>query len=390
MLNSFHEKIVKKLEKFSPEIVKDIVDQEFNEIILYKNILDSIAYSVVVVNNEQEIVYYNGAAARLFGFHNKRFKGKKVLALSIDKEIKEKIREVLNGSKIINHEITLSGKKADVVNMSAFPLTRKKAIDGYIFTIHDITESLTEKLRTHHKESIKSLAVLTAGVAHEIKNPLGSLDLHIQLINRFLKENVMSKKDQLSELVNVVDDEIKRLDKIVNDFLFSVRPIKIQPKSENLNNIISDLLTFLEPEFETKNIQIVKELSNEIEDILLDKNYIKQALMNIIQNAVSSMEKNKEDAELVIHTNQIDDKIILSISDNGSGIPKDILNKIFEPFFSTKEMGTGLGLTIVYKIIQEHCGEIVLSSEKGKGTEFRIEFSTAKKKVKLLSDMRGL
>ena len=233
------------------------------------------------------------------------------------------------------------------------------------------------------RNSIESLATLTSGIAHEIKNPLGAIDLHLQLIDRHLKKEY-PQDEYFSDLTKVVKDEINRLDKIVNDFLLSVRPINIKKELINLNDIVVETLKFMEPVFNDSNINISSELNDEIPLYLFDKYSIKQVLINLLKNSIESIKENKNDIN-DIHIKTFSDAytIFLEIRDTGIGIKEKEINQIFDPYFTTKKMGTGLGLSIASNIINKHNGSIDVSSTVGKGTKIELSFDFNKKKILL-------
>jgi signal transduction histidine kinase len=191
-----------------------------------------------------------------------------------------------------------------------------------------------------------------------------------------------SDKNTMVKHLGVVKEEIERLKQIVVDFLFAVRPMDIQLLSEDPCTTVEEVADLIQPEAERKGISVIVKTGKSVPQILMDKRHLKQALLNLIQNAMAAM---PEGGRLGVSTEYRNDEIQISISDTGTGIPEDLLTKIFEPYFTTKKNGTGLGLTITFKIIKEHSGDISLESKEGKGSTFTIHLPVPQKVKKSLS-----
>ncbi len=370
---SFKDKLLANLDKFDREQISkyiQILDDEKNHL---SSILEGISIALFEISLDGKIIYLNKQAQKLIQMPFEKVKDRDFLSLNIDVSLKLIFSQTLSGNAIRGEDIMLVSDKNSHFVVNSFPKVIDKKIKSFIFSIQDETESSNKKHKSLHDKSIASLALLTAGVAHEIKNPLGALDLHVQLIERFIKNKAIPDKKELFDLTEVLGEEIHRLNEIVNNFLFSVRPIKAIKKPENLNSIIKEVIKIIKPEIDKKKI-IINFDESPLESIPLDKNYIKQSLINILQNAMHAIDENKKIYLIQIKTFMHDKSIVLKIKDNGVGIDDKNLKNIFDPFFSTKSKGTGLGLTIVYKIIKEHHGEIFLTSKKGKSTEFNIKF----------------
>ncbi len=231
----------------------------------------------------------------------------------------------------------------------------------------DITDRKEERLKLQRVESLASLTTLAAGIAHEIKNPLGALDIHVQLLDRITNTLKPNSKKEFKKLLKVIIEEIERMDRIVSDFLFTVRPININPKKSDILELFNSILNLLKYDFEKKNVTITLK-GNPIDRIsTFDSRYLKHAFINILKNSLDACKKG-DSVSIIIEKEK--ENLIIKISDTGKGIDNNILNKIFEPYFTTKDFGTGLGLTIVYKIIKEHKGNIAVDSEKDVGTTF--------------------
>jgi signal transduction histidine kinase len=201
------------------------------------------------------------------------------------------------------------------------------------------------------------------------------------LLKKELKKKPEKDDHSTDEYFNVLNEEIDRLNRIVVDFLYAVRPISLELRETDINSIINNVLELIHLEFEQAKIKINTELGERLPLLLLDERYMKQALLNLVINAKAAMPKG---GTLNISTQCSENDIHIIISDTGTGISAENLSKIFEPYFTTKETGTGLGLTQVYKIIKEHRGEITVDSELKKGTVFEITLPAPQKEVRMI------
>jgi signal transduction histidine kinase len=182
--------------------------------------------------------------------------------------------------------------------------------------------------------------------------------------------------------IGVINEEIERLNRIVVDFLFAVRPMNLELREGNLNAFIKSVMEFVGYELAGSHVESILELEENLPFIDFDERLLKQAMLNLIQNAVAAMNGG---GALTVRTGLHDGEIRVSVCDTGCGIPDENLSKIFEPYFTTKENGSGLGLTLVFKIIREHGGEISVKSKEGKGACFIITLPLPQKERKLLT-----
>jgi two-component system NtrC family sensor kinase len=230
----------------------------------------------------------------------------------------------------------------------------------------ELKEAQDQILRS---ERLAALGRLSAGVAHEMNNPLSGILLFTQSLLKKTKDDPSVQED-----LEVIEQEIIRCSRIVRSLLDFARETKPKKVLTQINNVIENTLTLVENQADFHNIQITKELSTDLPSIALDANQIQQVLMNIILNAADAMSQG---GTLVIKSglSSPDDSIEITLTDSGCGIPKEVIDRIYDPFFTTKEQkkGTGLGLAVSYGIIRKHQGSIVVESEVGKGTTFIIK-----------------
>lgn len=391
-MRNFITTALKKTEKLPPEekvaiyekLLKDVSDDD--DIMIM--VLDSLSTGVIVSDSNNKIVFINKYLAKLIRLNKTDIFDTFVWEIISDVQMSEYIKDVLiskqkRSSKIFNYCIE---DKNFAIEVRIFLLRHASGKTGYIVNIENVTDRENEKSKQKRAESFASLTALTAGVAHELKNPLGSMSIYLQLLDRQLSkkdaiEDIDAFKASLKSKVKVLSSEVERLNDIVNDFLSTVRPRSINLQQEYLNDIIKDALQIMMPELDKYNIETKLDLEENLPSLMLDKGFIRQVLTNLIANAKDSM-KEKGNGILTITTAKNSDYVTLSVSDTGSGISDENLSKIFDPYFTTKKSGTGIGLTLVYKIIKGLGGDITVSSKVGVGTTFHIILPRIEKEIK--------
>ncbi len=223
--------------------------------------------------------------------------------------------------------------------------------------------------------------MITAGelssiLAHEIKNPMNSIIINIEVLRNTIieltKDQESSTSQKARKYLDTIEGEIRRLDRVIKGFLDFATPPQQMSVKFKVNPIIQTIAEFIHLELEKNNVQLVLELATDIPQIVGSPDYLKQALMNLLLNSMHALPSG---GQIRISSGVAGDKVFIKIQDNGTGIPKEIQEKIFLPYFTTKAKGSGLGLTIVRRIINEHRGEMILESDPGKGTLFTLRFN---------------
>jgi PAS domain S-box-containing protein len=395
---------LQKFAKLTSDQVKDLLFSMFTDIDRLETVLDSLAEGILVCDSDYNLILANKYADRLLSFFHTE-EPVKIWNAVRDEEIADFLEQVLlSGDQVREQEFETERKGITrLLSISIFPLVKDYQVKGSLIRMDDVTEKRQKEARLRRIENLASLTTLAAGVAHEIKNPLGSISIHIQLLQKaFAKNeelyyashpedrpdpNFSGEKgpvgyfEKFHKYIGVINEEIDRLNHIVVDFLFAVKPMDLNLREGNFNAFIRELLDFVGYELENAHVTTVVELDENLPLLDFDERVMKQAMLNLIQNSVAAMNGG---GTLTVRTEQKGGEVLVSICDTGSGIPEKNMSKIFEPYFTTKEQGSGLGLTLVFKIIREHRGEIIVESREGKGARFTITLPVPQREKRLL------
>ena len=219
-------------------------------------------------------------------------------------------------------------------------------------------------------ERLAYVGTLAGGLAHEIKNPLSTVNINLQLMQEDWEDDDSPRGRMLLRKIKLLQREVKRLEEILNDFLKFTRGQDLSTRECNLNQLIDDVLDFVNPEIAAHGISVLRSYCEDLPPCHLDADLIKQALVNVIKNARESMQ---DGGDLMVRTSRKGPNVRVSITDTGHGIPKEEADNVFRAYYSTKKGGTGLGLPTAKRIIEDHRGVMSVQSEEGKGSSFTME-----------------
>jgi len=392
-MNNFIKKAVKRLPKLDHNQINDLINLIVDEYELLEVVLDSMTDGVMVADKNDNLIFFNKSAKRMMRLKNiNENVDQKIWKVIKDPYINDFLRKYFAGteeSKTVSIFIDDSDKDLLIFEFTIMPLVKNDLTIGNVIIIQDITDKKYKESQLRRAESLASLTTLAAGVAHEIKNPLGSISIYLQLIEKAINKNSSNKvSKEIKESVSIIKEEVERLNKTVIDFLFAVKPVNMNFTEEDLNKLINETIDLLLPELEKTDIKVITELSPKLPKVAIDKRYMKQVIINLIKNAEYAMRKTS--GMMKITTEYKDNQAIFKINDTGMGIPDNVLSRIFEPYFTTKDFGSGLGLTISYKIIKEHRGDISVKTKENKGTTFIITLPVPEKGQRLIEwDSKG-
>src|SRR5437588_806151 len=334
-----------------------------------ETVFNAIQEGIIVTDSSGRITYLNDAACELFGLDGED---------SIGKLLEERVRgldwnalthsggpvtrdlEIFYPSnRFINFYIVplvierrdaaLTGVDDSGRPGSAIPATTEQV--GYAIIMRDITESRRTAEKTIGSEALNALTLLAAGGSHELGNPLNSLNIHLQLMERRARKLKGKERGELQHSIEICRGEINRLDSIVTQFLRAIRPSRPQLQPENINTIVEEAVRFFSAEIEVRDIVVETELRSDLPLLQLDRGQMKQAFYNVIKNSFEAMKRR---GILRIRTDMDESHVRVSFIDTGGGMSAETLSHVFEPYYTTKERGTGVGLLIVRRIVREH------------------------------------
>jgi len=381
---SFLDKLIGRIERVDPQSLQSVVLKLAREKGFLETLFNTIQEGVIVTDAEGRMTYLNAAAGQLLGIDPERAAGEPLSRYFRDLDW-EKIWSADKDEwrKVFAHELEVFYPQQRFLSFYIVPVADEEnsVVTGLAIILRDVTETRQRAESTLESEKLSAITLLAAGVAHEIGNPLNSLNIHLQLMERELKKLPTAQGERLREDLRVARDEIARLDQIINQFLRAIRPSQPELQLTTVNDVIRETLVLLEREIIDRDILVEQELAEGLPRILLDRAQMKQAFYNVIKNALQAM---RSGGFLRIRSEADDQHVVISFIDNGHGIAPEQIGQLFEPYFTTKQNGTGLGLMIVQRIVREHGGTIEVESDKERGTTFRIKLPIHEKRTRLL------
>lgn len=385
MKSGFLDKLIERLDQVEPEEVQRLIMRLVREKGFLESVFESLQEGVFILDPVGQITFVNQAAVRIFGLQDPQCVGQK-----LDQVVRGlNWAKLADPSHIVSRDMEILYPERRFLNVYLSPMRGLMDDDaqhlGYVLLVRDLTTIREQEEKVVESEKLNALTLLAAGVAHEIGNPLNSLDIHLQLLRRKLDKLDILESEDLGQHLDTAQEEIKRLDTILKQFLQAIRPTTPERESHNLHTLLKETLDLLAGELESRKVKVSLALADSLPSVQLDSAQIKQALFNLIKNAFQALPASGGLIE--IETAFTDYEISLVIRDHGSGIPPEVMGSIFEPFHSTKKSGTGLGLLIVRRIIREHGGEIELESQQGEGTSVSIFLPRENKNIRLLENI---
>lgn len=372
-MSQFVKKASSKISVLSEEEILRIIESQNAEIKFKTAILDNCELGYVYVHDNGLIGFLNHTAQTLLPLSKrKKFTGIHVSKVFLRSDILSYIQNSIE-KKAYNCAATfqMSSSVNDEITVSAVSM-KVKDYDGILFVFRDVTFLKKFKEQFRKNESLAAMTTMAAGVAHEIKNPLASMSIYVQLMEKQLEKNGSITKEEADKCLSVISEELDRINSIAVDFLFAVKPMNYKPQLINLNDIVEKTVNIAKPEISEIGVQLKVDLATSLSNVMADPALMEQSIINLLKNALQAMEGN-ENGVIHISTYMEGDMVKVSVQDNGCGMTEEQMSKIFEPYYTTKNTGTGLGLTVIFKIMKEHNGDIVVHSKKGEGSQFILQ-----------------
>ncbi len=379
MKNTFLDKLLTRLDRVGQADLQAYLQRLSKEKGFFETIFNTLQEGIVVVDARGRIQYLNHAVTGLLGLDPA-----KVLGTSMAQHLKElDWPSLLAAGRVVNRELEVFYPQQRYLNFYLVPLgDDEQDLLGYAIIFHDQTARREQAREVLESERLNAVTLLAAGVAHELGNPLNSLNIHLQLLERDLRRRGDGPESaDLLESVRVARAEVARLDTIISQFLGAVRPAHAIRSMVGINDVVRESLRFLEPEIADRDVIVQEELAEGLPPVPANPDQLKQAFYNLIKNAVQALNHG---GILRVATSRSDTQLEISFEDSGTGISSEDMAHITEPYFTRKKAGSGLGLFIVQRIIHEHGGHLELLSQPGRGTTARIFLPLAERRVRLL------
>ena len=349
----------------------------FNE-----DIIQTMTNGLVAIDKEGHLTAFNPAAAAMLGQQPKQVLNQPIRqALDNAEELVKMMSQTLTTGRPLTHqEITIRvGNDSTPVSVSTAPLAATgesgHPTDGVVGVLEDLSERKAIEAERRRLDRLAALGEMSAVVAHEIRNPIASIAAGVEYLS-----SKMLKDSPEAAGATLIQGEIQRVNRILEDILFVARPFQLNKSSENITEIVDNVIQCCQPQVKESQAVIMTSYAPDLPPLQVDRQRLEQVLTNLVINATQAMQSSgqpPDERQLVVQTALSPEAsqpkaIVITITDTGPGIPLDARQRIFEPFFTTKARGTGLGLTVARRIIEEHKGVIKIESDEGKGARFII------------------
>ncbi len=358
------------------------IDQNLFEIIL-KNFKEAVIFA----DAQERIQIFNLIAENYFQIREKHVLGKRLERAIPYKNIKKHFDFVYE-KRESNHDVELAihvlhgspeGEGTRILHCSFYPIFDKKEASflGCLATFADVTEKGLLLREISKSRDLSTIGMLARWMAHEIRNPLSSLNINIELLREELGGEIqLSQKEEIHSLINFISYETLRLENNLKEFLDFNRLPPLKFEWVQLNEVLDSVVRLLRPDAQIKNARVETHFQKKLPMLKIDVSQFNLAISNLLINSIQAV---SEKGEIYLFTRGSKKNIFIIIQDNGIGISKEHLPKIFDFMFSTKPMGSGLGLSIAKKIVSDHHGEIDVKSEVNRGSTFKIRIPLSPK-----------
>jgi PAS domain S-box-containing protein len=332
--------------------------------------LGGLSDAVVVVSGGGSVLSLNRPAEKLLARRREELEGRALSELvPPDHPVARVVQRALSRGESIgptNVRIEDAGGRRAVYALSAQVLRDASGVSGVMVSARDMDK--LSRLGSHlsYSQKLAALGKLTSGVAHEIKNPLNAMVIHVALLREKLARG--GREDAKASL-DTLEQEIRRLDSVIQGFLKFTRPEDLQLTSAAISELLEEVVRLVSAEAEASGIAISTDVSNALPPVYGDRELLQQAFVNLVNNAIEAMPGG---GRLELSAKPADDTIEIAVVDTGVGIDPELIDKIFDLYVTTKSKGSGIGLSVVYRIVQLHGGEITVESRKGEGARFLV------------------
>ena len=379
-MRGFFNKVAEHIDKLDAEGQRKQYRLLVEELSFYESVFSSLREGVLVVDAAGTTVYANEAVARLTGFDGAKAKGRPVRHILPDWDWDNLLAPSNEGqgwTRQASCEIEVTYPERRILEVQATP-----SANGTVLLVRDVTLARAQEESARESSRTDAVRDLAAGVAHEIGNPLNAISLNLQLLAReFRREPDEERRTCLLHDIATSQNEVKRLEGIIKGFLSAIRPAKLNLVPGSILDPLTDTLDAMKAQFEDRRIQTQLNLPTALPTVLVDHAQMEQVFFNLVKNAIEAM---KDGGSLDIEVAADDRDVHVVFRDNGTGMDAATLAHIFEPYQTSKEKGSGLGLMLSRRIVHAHGGEIDVESKPGAGTAFTVRIPRLEKRVRRL------
>lgn len=351
-------------------------------------LLDACVDGIVISDHTGSILRFNKAAQRLFGYTEAEVTGRNVRILMPHPDQEKHdgyLRRYLDTNKpaIIGIGREVSGLRADgrtfPLHLSVGEITGQQAA-RFVAIVHDLseqkaTQGVVKQLETHlaHADRLVMLGELTAGIGHEINQPLTAIAAFADAASRLLKSDLPDSQAELENVLHRIAEQARRAGNVVNRLRGLSRRGELTKSSQRLDQLVQNVLLLFEHELKTSSITLHTSLEPNLPLLIVDEIQIQQVLVNLIKNAIDSLQASGgTPAEIHLEARIVEQQVLIQVRDNGQGVPPELVAHLFEPFFTTKTRGVGLGLSICKNIAIAHGGNLAYRKARNAGAEFTL------------------
>lgn len=380
MKAGFLDKLLTRLDRMPAEEMQAFLMRLVREKGFFEQVFEALEEGVIICEPQGVITFINRAACRFFGLEAAEAGGKRLedAVRGFHWPVQRSRRDT------VSRDMEVFYPEHRFLNFYLRPIDDGEADGpevGYVMLIRDLTQTRRIAEEQIESERLNALTMMAAGVAHEIGNPLNSLNIHLQLLEKKLKKADMSVYGTVKDQIDISRGEIQRLDFIIEQFLRAVRPAKPVFEMVELNRIIESAVNFLAPELQDRRIHTRLQLHDSLPLLKLDSNQLKQAFYNLIKNAVQAMGTG---GSLTIRSDLSEYDAVVSFEDTGKGMSPETVAAMHDAWFTTRKTGVGLGMLIVRRIVREHGGELSIESSEGKGTRVTLTLPRGPRPIRYL------
>ena len=385
MKAGFLEKLIARLDRVGPGEVQGLLQKLVREKGFFEQVFEVLEEGVIICDPQGVVTFVNRAACGFYALDHETSAGRPLeeLVRGVSWEVLTRRREVVSRDMEVfypeNRYLNFYFRPIDDGEPGAAPL-------GYVMLVRDITQTRRVAEEQIESERLNAFTVLAAGVAHEIGNPLNSLNIHLQLLEKKLRKVNPAVYETVRGQVEVARGEIKRLDFIIEQFLGAMRPVAPRFELTDINRVVEEAATFLAPELKDRRITTRLLLHDGLPLVRLDASQMKQALYNLIKNGSQAMGTG---GTLQVATELTDYEVVIRVEDSGKGMSPETVAQMHQAWFTTKKTGTGLGMLIVRRIVRDHGGELSVQSGEGQGTTVIIALPRQARAARFLESGEG-